>query len=414
MRRAVVLALVLAACRRERPPDPPPPPPAPAAALLAAAGATDASPSVPRELRKIASDHEESLPPCPSGEGDLLAAAATFYDSRRYEDALACAAQAAARSLRSAAAHSERGAALSALGRLEEARVAYARALALESDNADALLGAADLYLTRLPPSRDYNELGFEYARRGHHDAKKARNRELIGQFALLEAMALNGLGRNREALERAEEAIANGADDEGEARYERASALYELCRFREAEQVFERLVVDAPERRAYAHHHLGLIHERDGRDDLARRAFAAARTLSPADFPAEIEIALEEFRSLVDGAVRGLPTGLARDLYGVPVETQDLPVLADLTASDPPLSPAILGLFRGPSLGDPCPLADEEPGPCRSIVLYRRNLVRIVGSRDELERQVRQTLVHEIGHLRGEDDVQLAARGLE
>jgi predicted Zn-dependent protease with MMP-like domain len=46
--------------------------------------------------------------------------------------------------------------------------------------------------------------------------------------------------------------------------------------------------------------------------------------------------------------------------------------------------------------------------------VLYRKNLVRAVGDRAELERQVHITLIHEIGHLRGEGDAQLAARGLE
>jgi predicted Zn-dependent protease with MMP-like domain len=47
-------------------------------------------------------------------------------------------------------------------------------------------------------------------------------------------------------------------------------------------------------------------------------------------------------------------------------------------------------------------------------VVLYRKNLARAVKSHDELIEQIRVTLLHEIGHLRGEDDVELAARGLE
>jgi len=62
--------------------------------------------------------------------------------------------------------------------------------------------------------------------------------------------------------------------------------------------------------------------------------------------------------------------------------------------------------------LNEPCP-ADEK-GPCRSVVLYRRNLARAVISQDELLEQIRVTLLHEVGHLRGEDDMELAARGLE
>ena len=36
------------------------------------------------------------------------------------------------------------------------------------------------------------------------------------------------------------------------------------------------------------------------------------------------------------------------------------------------------------------------------------------VKSRAELVEQIRVTLLHEVGHLRGEDDYELAARGLE
>jgi predicted Zn-dependent protease with MMP-like domain len=46
--------------------------------------------------------------------------------------------------------------------------------------------------------------------------------------------------------------------------------------------------------------------------------------------------------------------------------------------------------------------------------VLYRKNLGRAVTSDKELTDQVRTTLLHELGHLRGEDDEELRSRGLE
>ena len=106
----------------------------------------------------------------------------------------------------------------------------------------------------------------------------------------------------------------------------------------------------------------------------------------------------------------------MRRDLKGVPVEVEDLPEEADLTSGDTPLSPSILGLFRGTPLGEACePEPDARPGaPCRSIALYRKNLARAVKSNAELVEQISVTLLHEIGHLRGEDDSELAARGLE
>ena len=51
----------------------------------------------------------------------------------------------------------------------------------------------------------------------------------------------------------------------------------------------------------------------------------------------------------------------LERYLANVPITVEDLPDDQDLLADDPPLSPGILGLFRGSSygakaaVGDPC-----------------------------------------------------------
>jgi predicted Zn-dependent protease with MMP-like domain len=47
-------------------------------------------------------------------------------------------------------------------------------------------------------------------------------------------------------------------------------------------------------------------------------------------------------------------------------------------------------------------------------VALYRLNLARAVRTREELREQIKVTLLHEVGHLRGEDDQELAARGLE
>jgi predicted Zn-dependent protease with MMP-like domain len=51
---------------------------------------------------------------------------------------------------------------------------------------------------------------------------------------------------------------------------------------------------------------------------------------------------------------------------------------------------------------------------PDRAIVLYRRNLLRTVRDEKELVAAISRTLMHEVGHLRGEDDGSLRDRGLE
>jgi tetratricopeptide (TPR) repeat protein len=330
-----------------------------------------------------------------------------YLDTGKYPEALSCAAQASALEPDSAAAHSARGEALAALQRTAEAQVAYARALAIDPGQPDALLGAAHLYAVQLPSSREYDELGALYAERGLSQADMAP--ELLPRFALVAAMALNDLGQAAEALQRAQLVLAREPDNH-EAAYEKALALFELCRFAEARAAFGTLVKD-PQRGAHAHYHLGLLLERERKWKQAQEHFDQARVLSPEDFPAPPTPTEAEFREEVARAVLALPEDMRKDLTGVPVRAEELPAEEDLLSGEPPLSPAILGLFRGPPLGEPC---DGSETPCRSVALYRLNLARAVRTREELREQIKVTLLHEVGHLRGEDDQELAARGLE
>ena len=352
----------------------------------------------------------EPLPVCDARGLDALDAARSAYDAEEYQRALSCAAEASAQAPDEPDAHSERGAALSALGRFDEAKLAYARALALDPDHLDALLGAAHLYGVSLPSNRDNDELAFVYAERGRQLSRESGDAELAAHFALLGAMAANDLGEAQVALERSEEAREERGVDSDVA-YEHAVALFELCRFKEAREEFTRLLAD-DEHGAHAHHQLGLILEREGKTAEAEAHFKKATQLSPEDFPAPQLLSEKDFRREVDRALGALPAEMRKDLTGVPVTVEDIPSSEDLLVGDPPLSPTILGLFRGPALGEPC---GPEDGPvCRSVVLYRKNLARAVTSRDELLEQIRVTLLHEVGHLRGEDDLELAARGLE
>src|SRR5262249_12468746 len=132
------------------------------------------------------------------------------------------------------------------------------------------------------------------------------------------------------------------------------------------------------------------------------------ARTEAPADFKPPIELDPTDFTRLVKEESEKLSPELRSDLNRVQLETADLPATDDLTAEEPPLAPTILGLYRGAPLGEG---PESEP---RTIVIYRKNLARAVTSREELIQQVRTTLLHELGHLRGEDDDALRARGLE
>lgn len=357
--------------------------------------------------------HVHPLAVCDARGRLPLDAAQEAFDAREYERALSCAAQAAALSPGDVIAHTERANALAQLNRNDEAVLAYARALALDPDSLDALVGAAHFYAVLMPSTRELDELGSTYAERGF-ELSSGRDQAFAVSFARISAMAFNDLGQPHDALERADWVLAREKHDP-EALYERAVALFELCRFADAKVAFTRLL-DDHERAAWAHQHLGLILEREGKDREADVHFGKARALDAEAFAPPVLLPAEEFRDELQKAIASLPDDMRRDLTGIPVEMEDLPQEADLVSGDPPLSPGILGLFRGTPLGETCePEPDARPGtPCRSIALYRKNLARAVTTRDELIEQIRVTLLHEVGHLRGEDDSELAARGLE
>jgi tetratricopeptide (TPR) repeat protein len=401
-----------------------------APALLAlAALACSASPGdLPPASRPAQANHPPAQPPaavalparptsaCPSGRANrpdqLAARAGDLLASGDASAALACAEESLAKAPRHLPALRRRASALAALGRVEEARDAWAHAVAIGPDDPETLLGAADLQVSLLGGDRAALKAGRAQALRGARLATRParRDRDLAARLFLVAAMAENDLGDSPAALRHVEAALRLRPGD-ADAIYERGVALYELCRFQEARRAFETVLRRVPDD-AWALHYLGLLAERAGEEARAERLLARASRLAPADLRAPVEVDADDFEEEVRRAVRALPEDERRALAGVPIEVEDLPDLADLTAADPPLSPSILGLYRGPPEDEGC--GPEEPPDCRSIVFYRKNLVRFARDRGELAEQVRVTLLHELGHLHGESDEALRTRGLE
>jgi tetratricopeptide (TPR) repeat protein len=426
-RRIALVALlgagVAGACRRPAPPAAPSCPPAPAAA----AEKEPAEPP-PRPLRRCFAEQPAWVD---APVADLLDRAAELFDKGDYTGTLACAEEAARAAPRSVEAHHNRAIALMRLDRLDEARDALELALALAPDDPETLEAAADLHINQLPPSGDRSALGLEYARRGSRHVSRRDSAE-VARLALLEGQALIDLGRAGEALRRIDVALA-AQPKFGAALYERGVALFELCRFEEARATFTRVLAESPDH-AHALYHLGLIEERTGNEAAAAKDLAAATAADPKSFPPPPQISQTDFAARVQRAVAALPPDFRRDLSGVNVQAADLPDLEDLTAEKPPLSPTILGLFRGLPLdyddqaAAPTPSgrsrkgraapSESAPVQCdagdRAIVLYRRNLLRTVKDGPELDQAITRTLLHEVGHLRGEDDGSLRDRGLE
>lgn len=398
----------------------------------------------PRPLRRCFSDQPEWED---APVADLLDRAGKLFDAEDYAGALACSEEAARQAPRSVEAHHDRAAALLHIGKSDDGRDALALALALDPDDTETLEASADLYINQLPASADRSAIGLEHARRafrkaiGHDRARAAR-------IALLEGQSLIDLGRSEEAVRRLTVALSLAPKLDA-ALYEKGVALFELCRFTEARRAFERVATTSSDR-AHAVYHLGLIEERQDRALAAQSHFAEATDRDPMAFPIPPDVSAVEFAERVRRIVGELPEDVRADLAEAHLETADLPALDDLVAEKPPLSPTILGLFRGLPIGfeaaadaravpatraakgrraasatgspaSPAPGGASSPvgptqcGPTeRAIVLYRRNLLRSVRDAAALDEAIRRTLLHEVGHLRGEDDGSLRDRGLE
>jgi predicted Zn-dependent protease with MMP-like domain/Flp pilus assembly protein TadD len=344
--------------------------------------------------------------------GSLLDAAGEALHGERPEEALAHADDALAHDPRDVDGLRLRAGILAELGRHPEAREAYERALDAHPDDVPLLAEAAEYLVTGVPEAdqdRADLEHGLALARQGLKRARKADDASCTAALALTAGQALSALGEAAEALPFL--ARAAGAEPEWAIpRLEQGIALYELCRFAEAERALLEAARLDPED-AWIHQHLGLVLERRGDAAGALSRFERARDLDREAFPKPVTLTPAEFDRAVERALEDLPPRVRQALANVSISVEDLPAEDDLLASDPPLSPSILGLFRGASMAEGSAAA---AGALPAIVLYQRNLQRFARSRAELVQEIRVTLVHEVGHFLGLDEDELYERGLD
>jgi predicted Zn-dependent protease with MMP-like domain/Tfp pilus assembly protein PilF len=333
------------------------------------------------------------------------------FEEGDFAAALAVAEEACRRAPRAVPAWHLRASSLAALERLDEAREAFERALDLDRDDPETLLAFAEFCIDTAEEDPERLEEALHLVARGDRAARKAGDRELEGDLAYLAGVALNQLGNPRAALDRLDRALSL-LGPAPEVRLEHAVARFELCQFDDAARELSALLADGPDD-PWAHHYLGLVEERRGNGKAAEKHFARARKLAPEEFPAPVRLSEKEFDAAVEEALAQIPEKIRRYLENVAIAAEDFPPPEDLVESDPPLSPQILGIFRGNPWKDK---ASSDPWAHfpSSIVLYQRNLERFARDRDDLIDQIGVTLIHEVGHFLGLDEDDLRALGLD
>jgi predicted Zn-dependent protease with MMP-like domain len=121
---------------------------------------------------------------------------------------------------------------------------------------------------------------------------------------------------------------------------------------------------------------------------------------LSCPDYVLRMELDRPAFEALVEQALDEIPDELARLVHNVVVLVED---------EAPADAPDLLGVYDGVSLTD---RGTDHTGLPDRITIFRRPLLEMCADDDELVREVRITVVHEIAHHFGIDDQRLHELG--
>jgi predicted Zn-dependent protease with MMP-like domain len=109
-----------------------------------------------------------------------------------------------------------------------------------------------------------------------------------------------------------------------------------------------------------------------------------------------------EEFESLVEQALEGLPEEFAALLDNVAVMVEEEPDPEDLEALGMEPDEELFGLYQGVPLAERDSFYTSLPD---RVLIYRGPILRACASRREVIREVRDTVIHELGHHFGLDE---------
>ena len=207
--------------------------------------------------------------------------------------------------------------------------------------------------------------------------------------------------GRLDQALRSAERGVRAGPD-RAPLHARRAAVLYEMGRFRVAEEPIEEAVRRSADD-AFALHLRARIRQRLGKTEAAERDFRRAAQLAPEEYRVPFRQSAGEFETTIQEALREIPLPFRAllDKWNGQVSAMDCP--SEEMVRDG-LSPDILGLYQG--------VTDRERDrgllPDK-IILFQRTLENVCGNREELRREIRDTVRHEVGHHFGLSEDELA-----
>jgi predicted Zn-dependent protease with MMP-like domain len=151
----------------------------------------------------------------------------------------------------------------------------------------------------------------------------------------------------------------------------------------------------------------MGRVHEHTGDRDAMVKAWLQVRKLDAAGPAPEVHISEDEMERIASETLAKLPEKIRTALERVPILIDDLPSEEQVADG---LDPRLLGLFTGVPMPEDGALAPTVT----NILLFQKNLERASMDEEQLEHEIRITLIHETAHYFGLDDDDLEAIGLD
>ena len=109
-----------------------------------------------------------------------------------------------------------------------------------------------------------------------------------------------------------------------------------------------------------------------------------------------------QDFESCVEEALASVPPDFRKYLENVVVVVEEEPSREDYEESDTPEAEELFGIFRGVPFFDRAMSVSALPA---QIAIFRGPILRLCDTRGEAIREIRDTVVHEIGHVLGLED---------
>lgn len=108
------------------------------------------------------------------------------------------------------------------------------------------------------------------------------------------------------------------------------------------------------------------------------------------------------QFEGYVEEALSSVPERFRRYLENVAVVVEEEPADEDYSEMEIPENEALFGIFRGTPYFERSQLVTDLPA---QIAIFRGPILRWCQTRGEAVREIRDTVVHELGHMLGLSD---------